>query len=745
MSELHIALKLKVLNKPINMSSLSVLLPNFSLSQSLQVHNGAVRCLSLIEDLVLTGSYDSTLFLGRLLENKYEPVTTYSHHTSAVYSCILTPDMSGFYSGDKSGAIYFSDLTGTNQKIIGQHAHAVSSIDISDNFLLTGSWDATAKLWDIEKSTCTVDMGANKHTHAVVVKATPFGFLTGSQNGNLNFWDKSGVFVKSLKIHDDIIKKISYNEDIGIITCSNDATVKVISPDGRILNTFMGHSGYVFTCCSLGLDVVSAGDDKCVKIWKDSNCIDSIAHPNSIWDIGVNYLGDIVTAGADSFTRIFTLDKSRLANDKEIQEYDTLCSGMQENNEELDLEKYPLISELQHKRGKKEGDIQIFRNGNIGEAYMWHIDGSYWERIGEVVGANPQQKSQKKYYEGDRLFPSGEYEYIFDVELGDDVIKKLPYNNSQNPLEIAEKFIAREGMRRDYIQEITKFINNNAKPAVTAPAPKPQQVTSKYFPQSVCQEISGGNLPGIVNKIKEFNAQIEGPNRLEEIDIRTLERISATLSNPRTYNSTSLTVKDIEVIMRLGRWPKPLLFPCYDLYRISLLHYSMQEIFKGADHGAEHIEKVCGVLAGPNENPILITGLKVLCNMFYGNSSQYTMETHREIVLDSALTHVDNTNKSVRFGLITLLFNYSVRLAGKNDSDGKIQILAAFVEIFQNETDPDNLLRAFTTVGNLFTGGVIRTELIKSAKELGLADVIRSIKCTDKANECREELVNLLR
>ena len=729
--------------------SLSVLLSNYALSQSLQVHSGAVRSLSVSEDLLLTGSYDSTLFLGRLTENRYEPVTSYSHHSSSVYSCLIAPDSLSFFSGDKSGMIFQSSLSETTNKTIGSHSNAVSSLDSLQEDLVSGSWDGTAKLWDVARATCKAEMGGNRHTHAVCVKATPFGILTGSQNGLLNFWSKEGVFIRSLKIHDDIIKKIAYSEDIGIITCSNDATVKIITPDGRIVNTLMGHSGFVFTCCGLGLDVISAGDDKTVKVWRESNCVDSIDHPNSIWDVAVNYLGDIITAGADCFTRVFTLDKGRVAAEAEMEEYQKLCRGAVESGEELDLNKYPQISELQYKRGVKEGDIQIFRNGNIGEAFMWHIDGSYWERIGEVVGSNKDvgggDKGKVKFYEGDRLFPAGEYEYIFDVEMGDNIMKKLPYNNSQNPLEIAEKFIAREQMRRDYIQEITKFINNNAKPTFNSPAPKPQQVASRFFPQSVCSDISAGNLPAIVNKIKEFNSAIDPTHKLEEIDLRTLDRISATLGNPRSYNTSSITVKEIDIILKLIHWPKNIVFPCLDLFRMALLHHSMQEIFKGSDHGAEHIGYICGLISGHCENPILITGLKVLCNMFYGNSSQYSIETRRELVLDSALAHVDNTNKSVRQGLVMLLFNFSVRLAVKEEITGKIQILAALNEVLQNETDHDNLLRAFTTVGNVLTGGSIRKELIETAKELGIADAVKNVKCNDKANECRLELVNLLR
>lgn len=731
------------------MSSLSMLLPNFTLSQSLQVHTGAVRCISLNEDFLLTGSYDSTLFLGKHSGKIYEPVASFSHHSSSVYSCQLTKDNTGFYSGDKAGNIYYTRFESGSALEFAKHSNAVSSLDYIGTNLISGSWDSTAKIWDINTGTCLSTLDNQKHTHAVAVRVTPNFIVTGSQNGFLNFWSTSGNFIRAVKVHDDIIKKIDFNEEIGIITCSNDATVKIISLDGRIVNTFIGHSGFVFSCATLGLDIVSAGDDKIVKVWRDSACVDSIMHPDSVWDVAVNYLGDIITAGGDYFTRVFTLDKDKVASQQELEEYNGKCVGQsEEHKEEIDLSKYPHISELQNRRGKKEGDIEIFRNGNIGEAYMWHVEGGYWERIGEVVGTSLDQQSQgssRKYYNGDHIFPAGEYEYIFDVDLGEGITKKLPYNNTQNPLETAEKFIAREGMRRDYIPEITKFLNNNAKPNTNPTAPKPQQVKAKYFPQAICVNFTTGNVETVLKKIKEFNMNIDAGLRLDEAELRNLDRIAGTLANVKNYNKSSLTNKDLDLMMKLIRWPKGFSFPCLDLYRFALMHQSTQEIFKTSDHGAEHIAYVCGIIAcSQNDNPVLITGYRVLCNMFFGNSSQYAVETRRELVLDSALANVDNTNKNVRLGLISLLFNYSVLLATKNDIQGKIQILVALNEIIQNETDTENLFKALVTIGNIVTGGEIRKEIMNYCQELGLVDTLRTLKCTDNAKMVLSELGALL-
>ena len=53
-----------------------------------------------------------------------------------------------------------------------------------------------------------------------------------------------------------------------------------------------------------------------------------------------------------------------------------------------------------------------------------------------------------KVYPGDKLFPAGEYDHIFDVDLGDGLMRKLPFNNGGNALDAADKFCSREGLSR---------------------------------------------------------------------------------------------------------------------------------------------------------------------------------------------------------------------------------------------------------------------------------------------------------
>ena len=80
--------------------------------------------------------------------------------------------------------------------------------------------------------------------------------------------------------------------------------------------------------------------------------------------------------------------------------------------------------------GKTEGDIQVFKKNGVPCAYMWKTEGMKWEYVGEVVdpnagqgGGNMGMMPATKHYPGDHVFPAGEYDHVFDVDLGDGVMR----------------------------------------------------------------------------------------------------------------------------------------------------------------------------------------------------------------------------------------------------------------------------------------------------------------------------------
>jgi phospholipase A-2-activating protein len=105
------------------------------------------------------------------------------------------------------------------------------------------------------------------------------------------------------------------------------------------------------------------------------------------------------------------------------------------------------VEQMGSVKGKKNGEVKLFRNGNKPEVYGWDEANQKWDKIGDVLGG-----SNKKQFHGDQYFPAGEYDYVFDVDDDSGVPKLIPLNEGDSHLEVAEKFCKREGYNKGYLQ-----------------------------------------------------------------------------------------------------------------------------------------------------------------------------------------------------------------------------------------------------------------------------------------------------
>ena len=78
-----------------------------------------------------------------------------------------------------------------------------------------------------------------------------------------------------------------------------------------------GHEAYIYSIAiSPNGDIVSAGEDRTVRVFRDGQCIQTITHPAiSIWSVATcQETGDIVSGASDKTIRVFSRDPERHAD-----------------------------------------------------------------------------------------------------------------------------------------------------------------------------------------------------------------------------------------------------------------------------------------------------------------------------------------------------------------------------------------------------------------------------------------------
>jgi guanine nucleotide-binding protein subunit beta-2-like 1 protein len=143
---------------------------------SLYGHNGIVTSIVVGKNsdgtpLVISGSRDKKIIIWSLnLDNPQE---------------IL----------DQDNKAKEEKLVGKPKKALSGHNHFVSSLAISkdSNFLVSGSWDKTARLWDLSNYKCKqMFAGHSKDVVSVSFTTDSRLIITGSMDNSAKFWNTKG-------------------------------------------------------------------------------------------------------------------------------------------------------------------------------------------------------------------------------------------------------------------------------------------------------------------------------------------------------------------------------------------------------------------------------------------------------------------------------------------------------------------------------------------------------------------------
>ena len=206
--------------------------------------------------------------------NKFSCFKTLMGHTNKIVS-LIELESGKLVSGSYDNTIRIWDINDKsgNEQVINESERILSLLEFEKNKILSGTGDNSINLWDLENPEEVIfSFKGHELWVNALVKCDSNFFASASNDSKIKIWDYfKRECVSTLKGHVDCILSLILLKNKNLCSGSADLTIRIWDWGlGECVSILKGHTRWVK--CVLELDngiLVTGSDDKTIKLWKN--------------------------------------------------------------------------------------------------------------------------------------------------------------------------------------------------------------------------------------------------------------------------------------------------------------------------------------------------------------------------------------------------------------------------------------------------------------------------------------------
>ena len=206
--------------------------------------------------------------------NKFACMKTLTGHTNKIVS-LIELESGKLVSGSYDNTIRIWDINerSGNELIINETERILSLLEFEKNKILSGTGDNSINLWDLENPEKMIySFKGHELWVNALVKCDSNYFASASNDSKIKIWDYyKRECISTLKGHVDCILSLILLKNKNLCSGSADLTIRIWDwTQNKCVSILKGHTRWVK--CVLELDngvIVSGSDDKTIKLWEN--------------------------------------------------------------------------------------------------------------------------------------------------------------------------------------------------------------------------------------------------------------------------------------------------------------------------------------------------------------------------------------------------------------------------------------------------------------------------------------------